>query len=175
VGLAERATALPSTLSGGEQQRVAIAWALINDPGLLLADDPTGNLDSVTGGDIGELLLDVRRARRMTVIVATHDRLVASRCDRIIRLRDGQIVEDLNVARARPPPTCWRGSLGWMLADKREVLQRDTRKRLERFLVLGAANDRARIVTVDDGSRPAFNRFKQRKSDPDQPSPISPS
>jgi len=83
VGLAERATALPSALSGGEQQRVAIARALINDPGLLLADEPTGNLDSVTGGEIVDLLLDLRRARGMSVIVATHDLLAASRCDRI--------------------------------------------------------------------------------------------
>jgi len=62
---------------------VAIARALINDPGLLLADEPTGNLDSVTGGEIVDLLLDLRRARGMSVIVATHDLLAASRCDRI--------------------------------------------------------------------------------------------
>jgi putative ABC transport system ATP-binding protein len=98
VGLAERATALPSALSGGEQQRVAIARALINDPGLLLADEPTGNLDSVTGGELVELLLDLRRTRGMSVIVATHDPLVASRCDRIIRLRDGRVVEELDIA-----------------------------------------------------------------------------
>jgi putative ABC transport system ATP-binding protein len=98
VGLAERATALPSALSGGEQQRVAIARALINDPGLLLADEPTGNLDSVTGGELVELLLDLRRTRGMSIIVATHDPLVASRCDRIIRLRDGRVVEELDVS-----------------------------------------------------------------------------
>jgi putative ABC transport system ATP-binding protein len=98
VGLADRAAALPSTLSGGEQQRVAIARALINEPGLLLADEPTGNLDSVTGGEILDLLLDLRRERSMTILVATHDPLVASRCDRIVRLRDGRVIEELDVA-----------------------------------------------------------------------------
>lgn len=97
VGLADRAEALPSALSGGEQQRVAVARALINDPGLLLADEPTGNLDSVTGQEILDLLLDLRRERGMTILVATHDPLVASRCDRIVRLRDGRVVEELEV------------------------------------------------------------------------------
>jgi putative ABC transport system ATP-binding protein len=97
VGLADRAASLPSALSGGEQQRVAIARALTNDPGLLLADEPTGNLDSVTGGEILDLLIELRGERGMTVLVATHDPLVASRCDRIIRLRDGRVVEELDV------------------------------------------------------------------------------
>ena len=97
VGLAERAGALPSALSGGQQQRVAIARALINDPGLLLADEPTGNLDSRTGSDILEVLLGLRRDRGMTVLIATHDPLVASRCDRIVRLRDGRVVEEFDV------------------------------------------------------------------------------
>jgi putative ABC transport system ATP-binding protein len=98
VGLAERGRSLPSRLSGGQQQRVAIARALINDPRLLLADEPTGNLDSATGAEIMELLLDLRRQRDMTVIVATHDPVIASRCDRIVRLRDGGIVDDVSVA-----------------------------------------------------------------------------
>ncbi|MEW5990023.1 MAG: ABC transporter ATP-binding protein [Chloroflexota bacterium] len=93
VGLGGRGNSLPSRLSGGEQQRVAIARALINDPGLLLADEPTGNLDSVTGAAIVDLILDLRGTRGMTVIVATHDPLVASRCDRVIRLRDGRVAE----------------------------------------------------------------------------------
>jgi putative ABC transport system ATP-binding protein len=97
VGLEGRADSLPSVLSGGEQQRVAIARALINEPGLVLADEPTGNLDSVTGAETIELLLDLRRERGMTIVLATHDPIVASRCDRIVRIRDGRIVDDLEV------------------------------------------------------------------------------
>jgi putative ABC transport system ATP-binding protein len=100
IGLAERESALPSRLSGGEQQRVAIARALINDPGLLLADEPTGNLDSVTGGEIVQLILDLRRDRRMSVIVATHVPVVASRCDRVVRLRDGKVIDDVRIPKA---------------------------------------------------------------------------
>jgi putative ABC transport system ATP-binding protein len=95
VGLAGRERALPSRLSGGEQQRVGIARALIGSPRLLLADEPTGNLDSATGADILKLLLDLRQAHGMTIIIATHDPALASAADRHIRLRDGQIVEDL--------------------------------------------------------------------------------
>jgi putative ABC transport system ATP-binding protein len=98
VGLSGRERSLPSRLSGGQQQRVAVARALINDPGLLLADEPTGNLDSTTGAEIMELLVDLRRHRGMTVIVATHDPVIASRCDRIVRLRDGRIVDDVILA-----------------------------------------------------------------------------
>lgn len=97
VGLAQRASSTPSRLSGGQQQRVAIARALINDPGLLLADEPTGNLDSTTGAEIMEVLLHLREQRGMTVIVATHDSVIASRCDRIVKLRDGRIVDDVTV------------------------------------------------------------------------------
>ncbi len=94
VGLADRADSIPSRLSGGEQQRVAIARALINEPGLLLADEPTGNLDSTTGAEIMELLVDLRRNRAMTILVATHDPVIVSRCDRMVRLLDGRVVED---------------------------------------------------------------------------------
>jgi putative ABC transport system ATP-binding protein len=103
VGLEERADSLPSRLSGGQQQRVAIARALINDPGLLLADEPTGNLDSATGSEIMELMLELRRQRGMTVIVATHNPLIATRCDRILRLQDGRVAEDIKPhARGQP-------------------------------------------------------------------------
>jgi putative ABC transport system ATP-binding protein len=102
VGLAERENSLPSRLSGGEQQRVAIARALINDPGLLLADEPTGNLDSATGGEIVQLILDLRQVRGMSVIVATHDPVVASRCERVVRLRDGRVIDDVRVPRREP-------------------------------------------------------------------------
>jgi putative ABC transport system ATP-binding protein len=103
VGLADREDDLPSQLSGGEQQRVAIARALVNDPGLLLADEPTGNLDSETGLEIVQLLLDLRAERAMTVIVVTHNPLVAARCDRVARLHDGRLLDDVEVPRHVPP------------------------------------------------------------------------
>jgi putative ABC transport system ATP-binding protein len=92
VGLAERADSVPSKLSGGQQQRVAIARALINDPVLLLADEPTGNLDSTTGSEIMDLILELRDERGMTVLVATHDENIGSRSDKVIRMRDGRII-----------------------------------------------------------------------------------
>ncbi|WP_229870865.1 ABC transporter ATP-binding protein [Streptomyces phaeofaciens] len=94
VGLAARADALPSELSGGQQQRVAISRALVNRPGLLLADEPTGNLDSATGREIIDLLLSLRERYGMTLLVTTHDPEVAVSCDRIVRLRDGRVVAD---------------------------------------------------------------------------------
>jgi putative ABC transport system ATP-binding protein len=103
VGLEGREDDLPSQLSGGEQQRVAIARALVNDPGLLLADEPTGNLDSETGLEIVELLLDLRAERGMTVIIVTHNPLVAARGDRVARLHDGRLLDDVEVPRGIPP------------------------------------------------------------------------
>jgi putative ABC transport system ATP-binding protein len=103
VGLEGREDDLPSQLSGGEQQRVAIARALVNDPGLLLADEPTGNLDSETGLEIVQLLLDLRAERGMTVIVVTHNPLVAARGDRVARLHDGRLLDDVEVPRPVPP------------------------------------------------------------------------
>jgi putative ABC transport system ATP-binding protein len=103
VGLEGRGDDLPSRLSGGEQQRVAIARALVNDPGLLLADEPTGNLDSETGLEIVQLLLDLRAERAMTVIIVTHNPLVAARCDRVARLHDGRLLDDVEVPRHVAP------------------------------------------------------------------------
>jgi lipoprotein-releasing system ATP-binding protein len=91
VGLAERLDHRPAELSGGEQQRVAIARALINDPVLVLADEPTGNLDSHTGEGIIELLCGIQAERRTTLLVATHDHKVAARAPRIVELTDGRI------------------------------------------------------------------------------------
>ncbi|SNT65483.1 putative ABC transport system ATP-binding protein [Asanoa hainanensis] len=93
VGLAGREEALPARLSGGEQQRVAIARALMGSPRVLLADEPTGNLDSQSGDAVLDLLDDLRRDHRMTVLIATHERQVVERCDRVIRLRDGALAE----------------------------------------------------------------------------------
>lgn len=91
VGLADHAAQLPSELSGGEQQRVAIARALANDPPILLADEPTGNLDSDNGQRILDLLRDLHRANK-TVVLVTHDEMLARAAQRIVRMRDGQIV-----------------------------------------------------------------------------------
>jgi ABC-type lipoprotein export system ATPase subunit len=91
VGLKERMEHKPYELSGGEQQRVAIARSLINDPDLILADEPTGNLDSHTGEEIIELLCSLRDEKQTTLIIATHDAKVAARAPRVIQLLDGQI------------------------------------------------------------------------------------
>ncbi len=91
VGLGGRMEHLPSEMSGGEQQRVAIARSLINDPGTLFADEPTGNLDSNTGESIVDLLLGVVREDRRTLVVVTHDRELAKRGDRILLIEDGRI------------------------------------------------------------------------------------
>ncbi|GAA4259164.1 ABC transporter ATP-binding protein [Dactylosporangium darangshiense] len=103
VGLAGRERALPSQLSGGQQQRIAIARALIGAPRLLLADEPTGNLDSANGGQILDLLLELREQRGMTVLLATHEQHIAARCDRLIRLADGKLVEDIDLTEGESP------------------------------------------------------------------------
>ena len=98
VGLAEASDATPSELSGGQQQRIAVARSLIMDPAVVLADEPTGNLDSVAGAEVLSLLEGTRDSAR-TLVLVTHDPRIAARADRIVSLRDGQICEHLD---ARP-------------------------------------------------------------------------
>jgi putative ABC transport system ATP-binding protein len=94
IGMGQRLRHLPSKLSGGERQRVAIARALANDPVLLLADEPTGNLDTATGEDILNLFDRLHAERKMAVILVTHSPEIGERAHRLIRMRDGRIVED---------------------------------------------------------------------------------
>jgi putative ABC transport system ATP-binding protein/lipoprotein-releasing system ATP-binding protein len=91
VGLADRTQHLPTELSGGEQQRVAIARALVNDPDIIFADEPTGNLDSATGQAIVDLLLKLSRERKKSLLIVTHDAGLATRGDRELHIKDGQL------------------------------------------------------------------------------------
>lgn len=93
MGLSERMNFFPTRVSGGERQRAALARALVNDPKILLADEPTGSLDTVTGEEILDFLLHTCRARSITAIIATHNTEVAAKTDRIIRLRNGLLVQ----------------------------------------------------------------------------------
>jgi predicted ABC-type transport system involved in lysophospholipase L1 biosynthesis ATPase subunit len=94
VGLGARMHHLPKSLSGGERQRVAIARSIANRPSLLLADEPTGNLDSVNAASIVDLLLDLQRTNGTALVLATHDESLAARCERRVMIKDGRIVED---------------------------------------------------------------------------------
>ena len=95
VGLGERCTHYPAQLSGGEQQRVALARAIAPRPAILVADEPTGNLDETTGSSIVDLMFALKRDRGATLVLVTHDLALAARCDRTIRLRSGRVETDL--------------------------------------------------------------------------------
>jgi putative ABC transport system ATP-binding protein len=99
VGLGHRFDFLPTRLSGGEQQRVAIARALANSPKVVIADEPTGNLDSETAQEVMALISELHREQKVTVIVATHDEEIATKAERRVRLRDGAVIDDAASAR----------------------------------------------------------------------------
>ncbi len=103
LGIAERPNAAPALLSGGQQQRVALARAMANSPDIVLADEPTGNLDSAAAREVLELLGAARR-RGQTILLVTHDARVAATADRVVRLRDGRIVADGKLSPARTVP-----------------------------------------------------------------------
>ena len=104
MGLSERERNTPGQLSGGQQQRVAIARALINSPSLLLADEPTGNLDTRTSHEIMDTLVSLNRRRGLTIVLVTHESDIAAYADRIVTMRDGQIVSDRPVSKPAPSP-----------------------------------------------------------------------
>ena len=106
VGLGDRVNHHPNELSGGEQQRVAIARALVNEPSLILADEPTGNLDSVAGEEVMRIFQELNEQRGITIVLVTHEQYIAEHTRRIVRLQDGQVVSDepvQNPLRAQRP------------------------------------------------------------------------
>ena len=103
VGLADRATHVPDELSGGERQRVTIARALVNEPAIVWADEPTGDLDSESAEDITSLMRRLNRERGLTFLIVTHDIAVGRRTDRIIRMLDGRVVDEQVVNERREP------------------------------------------------------------------------
>ncbi len=103
VGLGRRTTHLPQELSGGERQRVAIARSIINNPALILADEPTGNLDSANASQILDLLFDLQRARGVTLIMVSHAPDLAKRCERLIKMKDGNVIDQVSHAREPVP------------------------------------------------------------------------
>ena len=105
VGLGDRLDHHPGQLSGGQQQRVAIARSLVNDPSILMADEPTGNLDTKTSAEVIKLFRELNQEKNLTIILVTHDREVAENADRTIVLRDGEIVEDRRKSESKEETT----------------------------------------------------------------------
>ncbi len=101
VGLGAREKHYPAQMSGGEQQRVAVARALIANPSIFVADEPTGNLDQAVGAEVMELIFALNRARGATLVLVTHDEALARRCRRIVRLRNGRIESNSSHAQDR--------------------------------------------------------------------------
>ena len=101
VGLESKAKNKANNLSGGQKQRVCIARAIVNDPAVIFADEPTGNLDSATGAKIEEILFKLNREKNITLIIVTHDEELAEKCDRQIRIADGRIASDEDTAEER--------------------------------------------------------------------------
>mgnify|MGYP000744702311 CR=1 FL=1 len=99
VGLADRQHHMPNELSGGQRQRVAIARALVNNPKIIMADEPTGNLDSQTGQKVEKLLFDLNKKSGITLIIVTHDQSLADKCDRQIHIKDGKIIKPKKEAK----------------------------------------------------------------------------
>ncbi|MCA0453533.1 MAG: ABC transporter ATP-binding protein [Chloroflexi bacterium] len=110
VGLGERLDHLPSELSGGQQQRVAIARALVNEPSLILADEPTGNLDSRSGKEVMQIFQKLNREQGITTIFVTHDSWIARHTDRVVMLRDGLVIADQEIAEPLDAGTAERPS-----------------------------------------------------------------
>ncbi|WP_405218612.1 ABC transporter ATP-binding protein [Agrococcus sp. Ld7] len=101
VGLADKARSRANDLSGGQKQRVVIARALVNEPSVIFADEPTGNLDTTTGAQVEQLLFDLHAQRGITLVVVTHDAALAARCDRAVTITDGRIADDPDAAGGR--------------------------------------------------------------------------
>ena len=122
VGLEDKAKNKANDLSGGQKQRVCIARAIVNNPEIIFADEPTGNLDSVTGEKVEKILFELNEKKGITLIIVTHDADLASKCDRQIRITDGRVVngesaEDKDIAYAKKPPTYYTHNSGDTDAD----------------------------------------------------------
>ncbi len=164
-GLEERAGHRPGELSGGEQQRVAIAVALANQPDLLMADEPTGEVDNQTAGEIYELLRTLNTVRRLTVMIVTHDRDVTRHVSRVVAIRDGQTSSEI-MRRVGLPGANEPSHEEFVIVDETGRLQ-IPRAYLDELGISGRAT-----VDVDDGRlvvRPAEPRDEQPASDVEDP------